>query len=57
MKKTYITPVLYRVEIHCEKLIAESMLYDTTRTTDTQYVKRDRSSHSSYNVWDDDWSN
>ena len=57
MKKTYIIPSLQLIEIHCEKLIAESIAYDATKSTGTQYIKSDRSSRSSYSVWDEDWSN
>ena len=58
MKRIYITPVLQVVTISCTKLMAESLVVDPTKTTDTQYVKGNSGSTptSSYNVWDDDWN-
>ncbi len=40
-------------------MIAESMIADPNQNIGgpTNFVKENRSSRSSYNVWDDDWSN
>ena len=58
MKKIYIIPELQLTEIHCEKLIAESLLINSQQTTSTQYVKENPAAgRQDYNVWNDDWSN
>ena len=58
MKKTYIIPVLHITKVNYEAIIAASSL-DVNRDTSVseQYVKSDRSSRGSYNVWNEDWSN
>lgn len=59
MKKIYCKPETLVTAIHTERLIAESMLMQSgsgKQVTDVKdvLVKENR---SSYNVWDDDWSN
>lgn len=59
MKKTYISPKLISVNVRtASHLLVDSgprgITVDATQEVTTNFVKRDR---SSYNVWDDDWSN
>ena len=58
MKKAYITPETLLMRIASEKLIAESIGINEKRATSGGWVKEDNtsSSSSSYNVWNDDWS-
>ena len=60
MKKKYIIPEVQIVTIEVEHLIADSYVINGERTatgTNGGWVKSDRSSRGSYNVWDEDWSN
>lgn len=61
MKKIYCKPETLVTAIHTQHLIAQSlMMYNNSRDSKTidnvedVLVKQNR---SSYNVWDDDWSN
>ena len=57
MKKIYISPETLITKVNVERMIAQSEYinkYDTGGST--QLVKENRTV-SSYNVWDDDWSN
>jgi len=59
MKKTYITPELVITDIKVCQMIAQSPTVRINRDASVNAadigVKSNRS--SSYNVWDDDWSN
>ena len=58
MKKTYIIPTLLITSVHTERLIAESLNLNATGSDGDVLVKDNRASEtsSSYNVWNDDWS-
>ena len=62
MKKTYISPKLISVNVRtASHLLVDSgtrgLTVDYNQEVTTNFVKENRSSRSSYNVWDDDWSN
>ena len=61
MKKTYQIPEITVTKIVAEQMIAESQLglnsdAANSLSSDDILVKGERGSTSSYNVWDDDWS-
>lgn len=59
MKKAYIIPKLELTYMVCVQMIAESLgIHDSHATVSNGgWVKEDNtSSNSSYNVWNDDWS-
>ena len=59
MKKNYIAPVLLCVKVNTSNMLAGSI----TASTSTENIEDNgaslgvKSSGSSYNVWDNDWSN
>ena len=58
MKKIYQAPRMQVTTIEIQQIIAASSLGINTGDGDgTVLIKRDRSSRSSYSVWDEDWSN
>ena len=60
MKKTYITPTTLMVAVQQQMVIADSILYDSSKTVkdnDDIGVKGDSFGRSNYNVWNDDWNN
>ncbi len=58
MKHRYMIPALKTQQLGCEAMIAESLSVSNTTVSNGGWVKEDRASGgSSYNVWDDDWSN
>lgn len=59
MKKRYISPATISVKLATRDGVMQILSkvdIDRSGTTDVQLVKENRTI-SSYNVWDDDWSN
>ena len=60
MKKTYIIPKAYIVEVDCKCGLLQASEKNESGSDGVQLVKEnvfdfDSSSDDSYNVWDDDW--
>ena len=59
MKKTYISPEFLVVELRCNQMLAESMMFGSSeQTADVNsggFVKEESTPITDKSVWDDEW--